>query len=158
MIWQWIRVTNGLMERGLQHSGDLCGVLRCLRNPTRRATRSKRRNLAHRTTMQAALSHVTATCNVRARAQIAIMGFRFPSLKAIAIPQIVSHYRSNFLLSTTTRGSPIEFRLRKLAFAGRKIGLGSRRDEENEIFLTFFSSRQKKISPSRLDEALHIAK
>lgn len=34
----------------------------------RHATRSKRRNLAHCTTMQAALSHVTATCGVLARA------------------------------------------------------------------------------------------
>jgi len=40
-------------------------VSRCLRNPTRRAMRNTE---THRTTMRAVLSHVTATCEVFARA------------------------------------------------------------------------------------------
>jgi len=81
------------------------------------------------------------------RAQIAIMGFRFPSFMVIAIPQIVAHYRSNFLLLSTTRGLSIKFRLHELAFAGRKIGNGSRNETR------FSSPRQKKFS-SRLNGAL----
>lgn len=81
------------------------------------------------------------------RAQIAIMGFRFPSLKAIAIPQIVSHYRSNFLLSSTTRGSSIELRLRELAFTGRKIG----QENRNETRFSWLSSLRQKKKDSRPD-------
>jgi len=115
-------------------------ISRCLRNPARRAMRNTETWHIVRQCEQS-----SATLPRRAkysRAQIAIMGFRFPNFMVIAIPQIVAHYRSNFFLLLTTGDLSIEFRLHELTFAGRKIGNGSRNETR------FFSPRQKN---SRLD-------
>jgi len=109
-------------------------------DPTRRATRSKHRNLAHRTTMRAALSHVVRSVRAR-KLQSWVFDFQ-PQGDRDSANCLVLLFE--FPLVDYERFVGIEFQLCELAFADRKIERG----HENRNETRFSSPRQKNF---RLD-------